>query len=161
MDGRAAARARADRGGVFGRGRSGGVGQRAGMPGELLQRLRLEGARALAADREDASDLLERPRRAAAEPEAHLDDAALAVVELRQDASERLTVQRMDDLLVGTAVRIGEQVAVLGAVRVVADRGVDRDDRRVGPVAQGRDFGELEAGGVRQFGVGGGRGRGR
>src|SRR4051794_16625013 len=69
--------------------RSGRVVQRARVVLELAHRLGLELAHPLAADREHAAHLVERPRLLSAEAEAQLDDPPLAVAQLLQGLAQR------------------------------------------------------------------------
>src|SRR3954469_20062145 len=61
---------------------------------ELLQRLVLDLADALARDVEDAADLVERRRRVAVEAEAQLEHASLTLVQLPEHLLERLVAER-------------------------------------------------------------------
>src|SRR5581483_1215202 len=89
---------------------------------ELLERVVLDLPDALTRDAERAADLLERPRRAAAEPEAQLDHLALA---LGQRAERVLDVLAPERELRGVERRLGrlvlDEVAERGLL-FVADR---------------------------------------
>src|SRR5436190_12887003 len=95
---------------------------RLGERAQLLQRLVLDLADALAGDVERAADLVERARGLAVQAEAHLDHAALALAEHLQRAAERLVPQRQRRPLVGERLRlILDEVPELRLL-VVADR---------------------------------------
>src|SRR5690349_11647445 len=98
---------------------------------QLLQRLVLDLADALARHVERAPDLVERARVLAAEPVPQLEHAALAVGEVLQRLAQRL----LGEDLRGALVRrlgplVGDELAELGLL-LVADRLLERD-RRLG-----------------------------
>ena len=96
---------------------------------QLLQRLVLDLADALARDVERPPDLVERARVLAAEAVAQLEHAALAVGEVLQRLAQRL----LGEDLRGALVRrlgplVGDELAELGLL-LVADRLLERDRR--------------------------------
>src|SRR5207248_2682239 len=100
-----------------------GVGQRP----KLAKRLVLDLADALARHVERAADLVERQRRLTVEAVAQLDDRALALGELREDALERVATHRGLGRFVGQRLGfVPEEVPELG-VLVVADRLLQRN----------------------------------
>src|SRR5436190_18849559 len=89
---------------------------------QLLERLVLDLADALACDVERASHLVERARVLAVEPVAELEHAALTVRERREDLLQRLLPHRDLRRLVGQRhVLVGEEMPELRLLRV-ADR---------------------------------------
>src|SRR5262249_11514180 len=102
---------------------------RLGERAQLLQRLVLDLADALAGDVERAADVVECPRRLAVQPEPHLEHAALALAEHLQGPGERLVAERQRGLLVGKRLRlVFDEVAELRLL-VVPDRLLERDRR--------------------------------
>src|SRR3954464_12489119 len=100
---------------------------RLGQRLELLQRVVLDLPDPLARDVERAADLLERPRPAAGETEAHLDDLALALRQGGQRAMDVLLAQVLrGDLERGLRRLVLDEVAELGLV-LLADRLLERD----------------------------------
>src|SRR3954449_10938174 len=100
---------------------------RLGQRLELLQRVVLDLPDPLARDVERAPDLLERPRASAGEPEAHLDDLALALRQGRQRAAAfLLAVVLRGDLERRLRRLVLDEVAELGLV-LLADRLLERD----------------------------------
>src|SRR5215217_3088681 len=102
---------------------------RLGQRLELLQRLVLDLADALARDVEGAAHLVERPRVLTAEPVAELEHAPLAVREVLKRLTERL----LREYLGGALVRrlgplVGDELAELGLL-LIADRLLERDRR--------------------------------
>src|SRR3954469_12889046 len=94
---------------------------------ELLHRVVLDLADPLASDVERAADLLERPRPAAGEAEAHLDDLALALRQRRQRAVDVLLAEVLRrDLERRLGRLVLDEVAELGLV-LLADRLLERD----------------------------------
>src|SRR3954469_10086705 len=94
---------------------------------ELLQRVVLDLADALAGDVEGAADLLQRPRAAAGQAEAHLDDLALALGQGRQRAVDVLLAQVLRrDLKRRLGRLVLDEVAELGLL-LLADRLLQRD----------------------------------
>src|SRR4051794_40138190 len=100
---------------------------RLGQRLELLQRVVLDLPDPLARDVERAPDLLERPRPSAGEPEAHLDDLALALRQGRQRAMDVLLAEVLrGDLERRLRRLVLDEVAELGLV-LLADRLLERD----------------------------------
>src|SRR4051812_210260 len=100
---------------------------RLGQRLELLQRVVLDLPDPLARDVERAPDLLERPRPSAREPEAHLDDLALALRQGRQRAMDVLLAEVLrGDLERRLRRLVLDEVAELGLV-LLADRLLERD----------------------------------
>src|SRR5919197_5835019 len=98
---------------------------------ELLERLVLDLADALARDVERPPDLVERARVLAAEAVPQLEHAALAVGEVLQRLAERLLGEDLRRALVrGLRALVGDELAELGLL-LVADRLLERD-RRLG-----------------------------
>src|SRR3954471_7993913 len=94
---------------------------------ELLERLVLDLADALARHVEGAADLVERPRMLAAEAVAELEDAALAVGEVLQGLAQRLLGEDLGGALVGRlGALVGDELAELRLL-LVADRLLQRD----------------------------------
>src|SRR3954452_1392657 len=82
---------------------------------QLLQRLILDLANALARDVEGAPDLVERARMLAAQPVAELEHAALAVGEILERLAERLLGEDLRGPLVGgLGPLVGDELAELG-----------------------------------------------
>src|SRR5689334_8373425 len=111
---------------------------------ELLERLVLDLADALARDVERPPDLVERARVLAAEAVAQLEHAALAVGEVLQRLAQRL----LGEDLRGALVRrlgplVGDELAELGLL-LVADRLLERD-RRLGGALDRLDLVGLDA----------------
>src|SRR6476661_2262312 len=95
---------------------------RLGQRLQLLQRLVLDLADALARDVERPPDLVERARVLAAEPVAELEHAALAVGEVLQRLAERLLGEDLRRALVrGLGALVGDELAELRLL-LVADR---------------------------------------
>src|SRR4051812_10258062 len=114
-------------------GRLGDVAQllRLGQRLQLLERLVLDLADALARDVERPPDLVERARVLAAEAVAQLEHAALAVGEVLQRLAQRLLGEDLRSALVGRlGPLVGDELAELGLL-LVADRLLERD-RRLG-----------------------------
>src|SRR3954452_22840312 len=100
---------------------------RLGQRLELLQRVVLDLPDPLARDVERAPDLLERSRPSAGEPEAHLDDLALALRQGRQRAMDVLLAEVLrGDLERRLGRLVLDEVAELGLV-LLADRLLERD----------------------------------
>src|SRR5918997_2412429 len=98
---------------------------------ELLERLVLDLADALARDVEGAADLVERARVLAAEPVAQLEHTALAVREVLERLAQRLLGEDLGRPLVRRlGALVGDELAELGLL-LVADRLLERD-RRLG-----------------------------
>src|SRR5215210_4294417 len=98
---------------------------------QLLQRLVLDLADALARHVERAPDLVERARVLPAEAVAQLEHAALAVGEVLQRLAQRLLRQDLGGALVRRlGALVGDELAELGLL-LVADRLLERD-RRLG-----------------------------
>src|SRR6185295_12441040 len=98
---------------------------------QLLQRLVLDLADALARDVERPPDLVERARVLAAEAVAQLEHAALAVGEVLQRLAQGLLGEDLRGALVGRlGPLVGDELAELGLL-LVADRLLERD-RRLG-----------------------------
>src|ERR1700741_1182548 len=98
---------------------------------QLLQRLVLDLADALARDVERAAHLVQRPRVLAAEAVAQLEHAALAVGEVLQRLAQRLLGQDLRGALVRRlGALVGDELAELGLF-LVADRLLQRH-RRLG-----------------------------
>src|ERR687897_920183 len=96
---------------------------------QLLERLVLDLADALARDVERPPDLVERARVLAAEPVAQLEDAALAVGEVLQRLAQRLLREDLRGALVRRlGALVGDELAELGLF-LVADRLLERDRR--------------------------------
>src|SRR4051794_33870469 len=96
---------------------------------QLLQRLVLDLADALARDVERPPDLVERARVLAAEAVAQLEHAALAVGEILQRLAERLLGEDLGGPLVRRlGALVGDELAELGLL-LVADRLLQRDRR--------------------------------
>src|SRR5436190_22478628 len=96
---------------------------------QLLQRLVLDLADALARDVERPPDLIERARMLAAEPVAQLENSALAVGEVLQRLAERLLGEDLRRALVrGLRPLVGDELAELGLL-LVAHRLLDPDGR--------------------------------
>src|SRR5690242_18544942 len=96
---------------------------------QLLQRLVLDLADALARDVERPADLVERARVLAAEAVAQLQHAALAVGEVLQRLAEGLLGEDLRRALVrGLRALVGDELAELGLL-LVADRLLERDRR--------------------------------
>src|SRR3954451_15732970 len=94
---------------------------------ELLERLVLDLADALARHVEGAADLVERPRMLAAEAVAELEDAALAVGEVLQGLAQRLLGEDLGGALVGRlGALVGDELAELRLL-LVADRLLEAD----------------------------------
>src|SRR5215217_4644294 len=108
---------------------SAGVAQplRLGQRLELLQRVVLDLADALARDVERAADLLQRERARAGEPEAHLDDLALALRERVERLAHVLAAEVVGRLVErGDRRLVLDEVAELGLL-LLADRLLERD----------------------------------
>src|SRR3954451_2678607 len=100
---------------------------RLGQRLELLERVVLDLANALAGHVEGAADLLQRPRASAGEAEAHLDDLALALRQGRQGAVDVLLAQVLGGDLEGRlSGLVLDEVAELGLL-LLADRLLERD----------------------------------
>src|SRR5215210_1190546 len=94
---------------------------------QLLQRLVLDLADALARDVERAAHLVQRARVLPAEPVAQLEDAPLAVGEVLQRLAQRLLGEDLRSALVrGLGPLVGDELAELGFL-LVADRLLERD----------------------------------
>src|SRR5204863_1963797 len=79
---------------------------------ELAQGLGLELTDAFAGEPDDAADLLEVARILAVEPEAHLEDAALAVAQAGEPLAELFVTQvRLGELFGIAGVGVGDHVA--------------------------------------------------
>src|SRR3954471_14946299 len=88
---------------------------------QLLERLVLDLADALARHVERATHLVQRARVLAAEPVAQLEHAALAVGEVLQGLAQRLLGEDLRDALVGgLGPLVGDELAELGLL-LVAD----------------------------------------
>src|SRR4029078_5286312 len=102
-----------------------------GQRRELLERLVLDLADALARDVERGANLVERARLEAAHAEAHLEHAALAEAQHVEDLTQRLEAHLARRLVLGGRRRdVGDEVPELRVV-LVADRLLERD-RRLG-----------------------------
>src|SRR4051794_5681355 len=117
---------------------------------ELLERLVLDLADALAGDVERPAHLVERPRMLAAEAVAQLEHAPLAVGQVL----ERLAQSLLGEDLRGAVVRglgplVGDELAELGLL-LVADRLLERH-RRLRRALDRVDLLRLDAGGVRDL----------
>src|SRR4051794_8478541 len=98
---------------------------------ELLERLVLDLADALAGDVERPAHLVERPRMLAAEAVAQLEHAALAVGQVLQRLAQRLLGEDLGSALVGRlGALVGDELAELRLL-LVADR-LFEADRRLG-----------------------------
>src|SRR5919201_383251 len=94
---------------------------------ELLERLVLDLADALAGDVEGAPDLVERARMLAAEPVTELEDAALAVGQVLQRLPERLLGQEVGGAIErGFRLLVGDELAELRLL-LVTDRLLQRN----------------------------------
>ena len=114
---------------------------------ELLQRLVLDLADALARDVERAPDLVERARVLAAEAVPQLEHAALAVGEVLQRLAQRLLGEDLRGALVrGLGALVGDELAELRLL-LVADRLLERD-RRLGGALDRVDLLRIDAGDV-------------
>src|SRR5688572_27118491 len=91
----------------------------AAAPAQLLFRLGLDLAHALAREAELVADLLERQRLLAVQPEAHADHVALLLVELLHERldllverrADELDLRRRNDLLLQRVAELGVAVA--------------------------------------------------
>src|SRR3954453_16504769 len=122
---------------------------------ELLERLVLDLADALARHVERAPDLVERARVLPAEAVAQLEYAALAVGEVLQRLAQRLLGEDLRGPLVrGLGPLVGDELAELGLL-LVAHRLLQRDGRLGGALDRvdllridPRDLGDLLGGGL-------------
>src|SRR4051812_13129489 len=122
---------------------------------QLLERLVLDLADALARDVERPSHLVERARMLAAEAVAQLEHAALAVGEVLQRLAQRLLGEDLRRALVrGLRPLVGDELAELGFL-LVADRLLERDRRLRGALDRlhlvgldAGDVGDLLGGGL-------------
>src|SRR3954451_13590548 len=120
---------------------------------QLLQRLVLDLADALARDVERPPDLVERARVLAAEPVAELEDAALAVGEVLQRLAQRLLREDLGGALVGRlGALVGDELPELRLL-LVADRLLERHRGLCGALdrvdlhgVDPRDLGDLVGG---------------
>src|SRR5690242_6750206 len=128
-----------------------GLGQRL----QLLERLVLDLADALAGDVERPPDLVERARMLAAEAVAKLEDTPLPVGEVLQGLAQRLFGENLRGPLVrALGALVSDELAELRLL-LVADRLLERD-RRLGGALDGvdflridpRDLGDLLGGGL-------------
>src|SRR3954470_10216058 len=111
---------------------------------QLLQRLVLDLADALARDVERAAHLVERAWVLAAEAVAQLEHAALAIREVLQRLAQRLLREDLRGALVGRlGPLVGDELAELGLL-LVADRLLERD-RRLGGALDRLDLVGLDA----------------
>src|SRR3954471_19396303 len=112
---------------------------------QLLERLVLDLADALARDVERAPHLVERARVLAAEPVAELEDAALAVGQVLQRLAQRLLREDLRGALVGRlGALVGDELPELRLL-LVADRLLERD-RRLGAALDRLDLLGVDAG---------------
>src|SRR3954452_16472221 len=127
---------------------------RLGQRLQLLQRLVLDLADALARDVERAADLVERARVLAAEPVAELEHAALAVAQILEGLEECFLGEDLGGPLVwGLGPLVGDELAELGLL-LVAHRLLERD-RGLGRALDRVDLLRVDAGGVGDLLVGG------
>ncbi|HVI23863.1 MAG TPA: sigma-70 family RNA polymerase sigma factor, partial [Myxococcales bacterium] len=117
---------------------------------QLLERLVLDLADALAGDVERAPHLVERARVLTAEAVAQLEDAALAVGEVLQRLAQRLLGEDLRSALVGRlGPLVGDELAELGLL-LVADRLLQRD-RGLRRALDGVDLLGIDPGDVRDL----------
>src|SRR3954465_5044577 len=114
---------------------------------QLLERLVLDLADALARDVERPPDLVERARMLAAEPVPELEDAALSVREILERLAQRLLGEDLGRPLVRRlGALVGDELAELRLL-LVADRLLERDRRLRRPLDRvdlvGVDTGDL------------------
>src|SRR3954465_9571407 len=122
---------------------------------QLLERLVLDLADALARDVERPPDLVERARVLAAQAVPQLEDAALAVAEVLQRLAQRLLGEDLGGALVRRLrALVGDELAELRLL-LVADRLLQRDRRLRGALDRldllrldPRDLGDLVGGGL-------------
>src|SRR4051812_30132506 len=122
---------------------------------QLLQRLVLDLADALARDVERPPDLVERARVLPAQAVAQLEDAALAIAEVLQRLAQRLLGENLGGALVRRlGALVGDELAELRLL-LIADRLLERDRRLRGALDRldllrldPRDLGDLVGGGL-------------
>src|SRR3712207_3491805 len=128
------------------------LGLREGL--ELLERLVLDLADALARHVERAAHLVERAGVLAAQAVAQLEDAALAVGQVLEGLAQRLLGEDLGGALVGRlGALVGDELAELRLL-LVADRLLERD-RRLGGALYRVDLLRVDPGGLGDLLVGG------